>query len=208
MKKTFLAVAICFVHLFAFAQTTTTTTTVTTTKTVITTSTNEPTALRPIGSELSIGLETGLALGQLKDISSFGVGGTIKYAYNFDESMAVTFQSGYIDFISKNVNPRNDGSYSASGKTNTSQIPFKAGFRYSIGRFYFEPQLGVSIIRQKLVDYGTSNSTSAFTFAANIGVLATRNFDMSVRYEGMSRGNGSLVYLALRLAYSLPLSKK
>lgn len=210
MKKSLLTFSIALLSLFAFGQKTTTTTTITTTKTVVTTTTDNQNTmpLRPIGSELSIGLETGLATGNLRNISSMGVGGTIKYAYNFNENIAATFQSGYIDFISKNA----ISSDYTSGlvKINTSQIPIKAGFRYSIGRFYVEPQLGVSLIHQKDVETenGWSNNTSAFTYAGNIGVLATRNFDMSVRYEGMSKNNGSLGYLALRLAYSFPLKGK
>lgn len=204
MKKSLLTFSIALSSLFAFGQKTTTTTTITTTKTVVTTTDGQPTVLRPIGSELSIGLEAGLATGNLRNFSSMGVGGTIKYAYNFNENMAATFQSGYIDFISKNEKSNNY----YSGKINTSQIPIKAGFRYSIGRFYFEPQLGVSLIHQKFVDENESTNTSAFTYAGNIGVLATRNFDMSVRYEGMSKSNGSLGYLALRLAYSFPLKGK
>lgn len=202
MKKTFLLFCLVSIGLLSSAQTTTTTT-VTTTKTVVTTYNDQPRELRPIGSELSIGLETGLAVGNLRDYSSFGVGGTAKYAYNFNESIAATFQTGYIDFISKNVvnpNPNN-----GTGKINTSQIPLKVGVRYGIGRFYMEPQLGMSILREKWVDGGVSNSSTAFTYAGNIGVLATRNFDLSVRYEGISKKSGSIGYLGLRLAYAFPL---
>ncbi|PZP49115.1 MAG: hypothetical protein DI598_08615 [Pseudopedobacter saltans] len=204
MKKALLLVSVCFTQLFAFAQTTTTTT-ITTTKTVVTTYNGKPRELRPIGSELSIGVETGLAVGNLKHYSSMGVGGSVKYAYNFNESMAATFQSGYISFISKN--PTHDGTNYGNGKIKTSQIPFKAGFRYSLGRFYMEPQLGVSLLRQKMIDTGNSDNTTGFTYAGNIGVLATRDFDISVRYEGISKSGGSIGYLGLRLAYSFPFGK-
>ena len=187
MKKAFLTVAICFAGLATFAQS------------------------RPLGSELSIGAEGALPLNgfRLEDgqgvksdkISNFGLGGTVKYAYNFDETIAVTLQSGYIYFFGKDL---------GGGKINLSQIPIKAGVRYSMGQFYVEPQLGVGFYKPSIkITSGTSttvnfDSYSAFTYAGNIGVLASQNFDISLRYEGWSK-NGSAGFLGLRLAYVFPL---
>lgn len=179
MKKVFLILAASFIGLSAFSQT------------------------RQPGSELSIGAEAALPVGNLKDASNFGFGATVKYAYNFDETIAATLQSGYIYFPGKDL---------GGLKVNHGIIPLKAGVRFSIGQFYLEPQLGAAFVNQKWSETGnaTNNSVSgnytAFAYAGNVGVFATPNFDISLRYEGMSK-NGTSSFLGLRLAYTFPLGK-
>ncbi|PZP49353.1 MAG: hypothetical protein DI598_08025 [Pseudopedobacter saltans] len=186
MKKVLLAMAVSFISIAGFSQE------------------------RQAGSELSIGLEGGLPLNgwkvndEIGKFSNFGVGATAKYAYNFDESIAATLQSGYIYFFGKNLQ-------GTGVKVKTSQIPVKAGIRFSMGKFYAEPQLGVSFLHQSLsapvTEFdGISGSTSAFTYAGNIGVMASQNFDISLRYEGFSK-DGNAGFLGLRLAYTFPLGK-
>ena len=165
---------------------------------------------RPTGSELSIGVEGALPLngwdaydlgGNHTKISPFGIGLTVKYAYNFSESFAATLQSGYLFF------PGND---LGDGKINTSQIPIKAGVRLSMNRFYLEPQAGISSLNVKVKSNDksleVSGSTTAFTYAIGAGVMASQNFDIGLRYEAMSN-NGTSGYLGLRLAYCFSLKK-
>lgn len=163
---------------------------------------------RPLGSEFSIGLEGALPMngwdvqdGNGTKFSNFGIGGTLKYAYNFNETLAGTFQTGYIYFPGKDF---------GGGKINTSQIPIKAGVRFSMSSFYVEPQLGVSSLNVKIVstdvDESVSGSTTAFTYAIGIGTMAGKNFDIGLRYEAFSK-NGTTGFLALRLAYSIPFGQ-
>lgn len=165
---------------------------------------------RQVGSELSIGVEGALPTtgwteyigdGNSIKISDFGIGASLKYAYNFNETIAATFQAGYIFF------PGND---LGGGKVNLGQIPIKAGARFSMSRFYIEPQFGLSSFNLKAkADDGTSTSTSTtpFTYAIGIGAAAGENFDIGFRYEAMYKDDSNVGYLALRLAYMLPFGK-
>ena len=76
--------------------------------------------------------------------------------------------------------------------------------------FYVEPQFGLSSYNIKAVsnsvDFSGSGSTTAFTYAIGIGAMAGRNFDIGLRYEAMSK-DGTMGFLALRLAYSLPFGQ-
>lgn len=82
-------------------------------------------------------------------------------------------------------------------------VPIKAGVRFSMANFYAEPQIGAAI--------GTNEgSETNLTYAGQIGVMASPNFDIGLRYEGISTGkdingdNSSLGFIALRLAYTMP----
>jgi len=160
---------------------------------------------RTLGSELSIGIDGALPLGGWDSgdgngtkVSSFGIGATAKYAYNFNERFAATFQTGYIYFPGKDL---------GGGKINMGQIPIKAGLRISSNAFYFEPQLGISSLNVSVKDdagSSVSGSTTAFTYAIGVGVMASSNFDIGLRYEAMSK-DGTTSFLGLRFAYSFPL---
>lgn len=187
MKKVLLAIAVSFISVAGFSQ------------------------YRQAGSELSIGLEGGLPIGSLKDGYNAIYGATAKYAYNFDESIAVTLQSGYNRFNGKSQ------TYSLVGLSGTlkipavNYIPVKAGARFSMGQFYAEPQLGIGFFSQ------SGESESHFVYAGNIGVMVTQNFDISLKYEGFSgkdfdlstgnESNKNFGFLGLRLAYTFPLGK-
>ena len=175
MKKVFLTIAICFAGLATFAQS------------------------RPLGSELSIGAEAALPVGNFKNGSNVGFGATVKYAYNFDETIALTLQSGYLYFPGKDLG--------GGDKINSSQIPLKAGVRYSIGQFYVEPQLGAGFWHFSGNNNSGSLNQTRFTYAGGIGVLASQNFDIGLRYEGSSKNGENISFLGLRLAYVFPLGK-
>jgi len=141
------------------------------------------------GPELSIGVDGGIPVGDFKESHKFGIGGTAKFAYNFDENVAITLQSGYISFSGK------DGFESAGF------IPVKVGGRYTFpGGFFIEPQLGFTSINHGV---GTK-----FTYAGNIGYRMTPGIDVSARYEGVSVSGGSLPFIGFRVAYSFPFGSK
>ena len=145
---------------------------------------------RPIGSEFSVGVTGGLPVGDLGDGYSFLLGGDLKYAYNFNESIAATVSAGYNNFFLKKE-------LKDLGFKNSGIIPVKAGVRFSMSALYAEPQLGVAI--------GTGdNSESAFTYAGQVGFMASPNLDLSVRYEGWSKNSISNGFVGLRVAYTMP----
>lgn len=146
-------------------------------------------------SELGIGVDAALPIGDFNKTHSFGIGGTLKYAFNLDENNAITLTSGYLNFSGKS---ENGFKWSSVGF-----IPVKAGYRYTFpGNFYAEPQLGVTFFT------GNGSDGSAFTYAFNAGYKFTPAIDLSVRYEGMSKNSENLSFLGLRLAYNFSLSGK
>ncbi|AYD47581.1 outer membrane beta-barrel protein [Arachidicoccus soli] len=172
---------------------------------VITTSTKAQTYERPLGSELSIGISPMLPVGDFSNAYSFGLGGDLKYAYNFDESIALTLSAGYNNFWGKKT--------TVAGVEFTPKaqgfVPIKAGVRFSAGQFYAEPQIGVAISTNSENDRITKSSSS-LTYAGQVGVMVNRNFDIGFRYEAISTGfnksNGdqrTLGSLALRLGFTI-----
>ncbi len=151
------------------------------------------------GTELSIGVDAGLPMGDLKETNKFGIGGTAKFAYNIDESIALTLQSGYMTFTGESYNILGvSGKYSA-----LNIIPIKVGGRYTFaGGPYLEPQLGLSLLSSK-----GGNGTTGFTYAINAGYRMTPGVDISARYEGISK-EGTISFIGLRLAYSFAIGAK
>jgi hypothetical protein len=149
------------------------------------------------GADLSIGVDGGFPIGSFGDGYKFGIGGTAKLGYNLNDMFAVTLQSGYISFSGK--------SQTFFGTTIQNPavgfVPIKLGLRYTVnGGVYVEPQLGVSVI-------SGGGSTTAFTYAINLGYRMTPGIDISARYEGVS-DDGTASFIGLRIAYGFALGKK
>ena len=149
---------------------------------------------------LSIGAELGIPVGDLNTTQKIGVGGSLKAAFPIFEGGAFTLSGGYIPF--------SGDEYSAGGVTvkraALNFIPLKAGLRYMLtpGGVYMEPQLGYTAINT------SSDNTTAkggFTYAYNLGYMFNRQFDLSTRYEGVSRKNSNLNHIGFRLAYNFGL---
>lgn len=143
-------------------------------------------------SEISVGVDGGVPVGSFHKLSNVGFGGTIKYGYNIDSTIAVTLQSGYISFLGKSMESGSGWSYTGY---QTAQIPVKAGLRLTKGRYYFEPQAGISFLA------GGGYHNTAFTYAAGIGKKLLEHFDVCVRYEAWSN-SGTSSFIGLRLAYT------
>ncbi|QES88475.1 outer membrane beta-barrel protein [Rhizosphaericola mali] len=164
------------------------------------------------GSEISIGVEGGLPLSTLKETHKFGFGGTVKYACNLDETIALTLQSGYIVYPGKSFKSiyyPNSSQAPYSEKMsfpNLRQIPLKAGARFSFGNIYLEPQLGVSFTSTPQKSYTefdiNKTSNTAFTYAGNIGIFATKEIDISARYEGFKMNDRNVSIIGLRVGYN------
>lgn len=147
------------------------------------------------GTTFSIGAEAALPIGKdLKDLWSFGVGGSAKAAINVFDGGDVTISAGYISFMGKTI---------GGVKVNAlGTIPVKAGLRFKLGEsFYGEPQLGYTIAKVS----GTSGNLNGFTYAAGFGYMAS-SVDIGVRYEAWTKSeNGvsaSPSFIGLRVGYS------
>jgi hypothetical protein len=148
--------------------------------------------------DVSVGAEGGMPLGNLKETSKFGIGGTAKLAYNVNGNIAVTFQTGFMSFAGK-TEESGDEKYTYPA---LNFIPFKFGGRYTFpGGFYAEPQIGFTRMSAK----GAGGATG-FTYAINAGYKMTPGIDISARYEGVSK-EGTVSFVGVRAAYSLGFGK-
>ena len=126
------------------------------------------------------------------DSYGFGIGGTVQADYNVKwqslhwpwtlvTSLTLVKPSIWVSFSIKN---------DALGL-----IPVLAGAKYSFSEnVYGSAQLGVSIA-------SGSGSGSNFTYAPGVGVKFS-NFDVLVKYTGISATGGSLNAIGLRAAYN------
>lgn len=147
---------------------------------------------------LSLGVELGIPTGDLNGTQKIGIGGSAKAAFPVASDLDLTVSAGYISFSGDEI-----GSFKYPA---LNFIPIKAGVRYRFAPhgFYLEPQLGYTSINTP----GSSTSgKGGFTYAANAGYFFTRNWDISARFEGVSKkGNqGNLAHVGLRLAYNFSL---
>jgi len=156
-------------------------------------------------SELSIGLESALPMNgwdlyaKNTKSASFGAGLSLKYVYNINDFLATTTQIGALHFFANKL----DGA-----EVNSDQFFLKAGIRLKAGSIYFEPECGISSLSGNVPDKingGFGSSTiNPFTYAMAIGALAGKRFDISFRYEAMTK-DATVGYIGLRIAYKIPL---
>lgn len=145
--------------------------------------------------KFSLGLEAGSPVGSFRDISTFAVGGSLKYGFAIAANTSLTASAGYIYFPY-----RGDVTSAILGyaKTNSGQgyIPLKAGVKYYFSDlFYGEAQLGAAIST-------ASGGGTAFAYAPGIGYQFDTHADIGLRYEGWSQSDGTISQVAVRLAYS------
>lgn len=150
---------------------------------------------------LSIGAELGIPVGDLNNTQKIGVGGSVKAAFPIFEGGAFTLSGGYIPFSGDEFTGTNGVIVKLPGY---NFIPIKAGLRYMLtpGGVYMEPQLGYTSINTTNKNTGAKGG---FTYAYNLGYMINRQFDLSTRYEGVSRKNSNLNHIGFRLAYNFGL---
>lgn len=142
--------------------------------------------------KLSVGVEAGLPLGDLKEGTSFGIGGSAMGEYAAAENLGLTLSAGYLTFSGKTVEDVKGPSLNI--------IPVLVGAKYHFNeKFYGHAQLGMSFASVKVE--GVSASTSAFTYAPTIGFTPSENIDIAVKYQSYSKGGGTTSFLGLRVAY-------
>ena len=151
--------------------------------------------------KFSVGVEAGLPLGDFKEVSKFGIGGSVQGEYAVMESLGLTLNAGFLSFAGKTVDL---GGFGSVKYGSTKLIPVLAGAKYYFTeKVYGHAQLGVSFLSYK--DTGEdaeTSSSSAFTYAPGIGVMATENIDILLKYQSATKNGSSLSFLGLRVAYT------
>lgn len=142
--------------------------------------------------KFSVGVEAGLPLGDFNKVSSIGIGGSVQAEYAAAENLGLTLNAGFLSFRGKTVESVKFPS--------TSLIPVLAGAKYYFTeKVYGHAQLGLTFASLKLD--GVSYNESGFTYAPGIGVKASDNIDVELKYQAYSKG-GTTSFLGLRVAYS------
>jgi len=144
------------------------------------------------GGKFSIGVDPGLPVGDASNISSFTIGGDLKYSLPAAENFDVSLSAGYQTFLGKSVTI--DGESFKYGSL--KGIPVKLAGRYNFDGstgFFAEVGLGAAFIQD--------GGGTAFLYAPGIGYAMDGGFEVVVRYEGWSK-NGSISQIGLRVAYS------
>jgi hypothetical protein len=170
MKKVFLSIAIAAIAFSANAQ--------------------DSKSDQPL--KFSVGVEAGLPLGDFKEFSKFGIGGSVQGEYAAAEKVGLTLNAGFLSFSGKTI----DGDKFPS----TSIVPVLAGAKYYFtDKVYGHAQVGISFMSVKFE--GVTASASGFTYAPTIGVMPSENIDVSLKYLGISK-DGTTSFLGLRVAYT------
>lgn len=135
--------------------------------------------------KFSIGLEAGLPVGDVKNISNLFIGGSLKYDQPIATGTFFTISGGYTSLKFKDE----------VGGGSASFIPVKVGIKYFLAEsFYGEAQIGAA--------FGAKNADgTAFAYSPGIGYAFGGGLDLGVRYEGWSK-DGTISQVAARLAYS------
>lgn len=146
-----------------------------------------------ISSHLDIGLEVGMPVGDTKDLTTFGLGATVKGSFPVGRTIDLTGRIGYIWWA--------DGEYeedhgTAGVFTVTSElyhIPILAGVRLKMpGGLYGMGELGVAVVggtMKEALDGVTildrDIDESEFGYTLGVGFLAS-NLDLSVTYNSFN----------------------
>ena len=144
------------------------------------------------GGKFSIGVDPGLPVGSVSDVSSFVIGGDIKYSLPAATNFDVSLSAGYSVFIGKTI----DFAGTSVKVGDLKAIPVKIAGRYNFSGstgFFGEVGIGAAFIQD--------GGGTAFVYAPGIGYAANGGFEVGVRYEGWSK-NGTVGQIGLRLAYS------
>lgn len=143
--------------------------------------------------KFSIGVEAGLPVGDVKNFSSFAIGGSLKYDHPIAENTFITGSAGYTKFLS------NDDAKSIGYKLYA--IPVKVGVKYFFAEsFYGEAQVGAAFVNESIL--GASGNTTTFAYSPGIGYSFGGGVDLGVRYEGWTKSGTTISQVAARLAFS------
>jgi hypothetical protein len=152
---------------------------------------NAQTGRFSVGAEVAIPMDDAT-----KDMSSLGIGGSLRYEHPVGDKLGITLTAGYISYLIKDE---------LEGFS-FSSIPIQAGLKYYFQEqqsgFYAMAEVGVHASTAKVEFLGVSVSSSStdISYAPEIGYMLD-NFDIGLRYQMISTEGESSSYLGLRLAY-------
>ena len=138
--------------------------------------------------KFSVGAEVHLPIGDMGDAYSVGFGGTVQADYALDEQLALTLNTGYLNFSGKKI-----GGFKVPS---AGLVPVLAGIKYTFaGNVYGSAQLGAS--------FGTEKGQgTAFTYAPGVGYKFSPNFDALLKYTGWSNDGSNTSAIGVRIAYT------
>ena len=143
---------------------------------------------------LGIGVEGGVPTGNVKNFSNFELGGTGRLQYDLTDKFDITLTSGYYSFLGKDI-PGTSSKYTSLGV-----VPVKAGIKAFFAQdLYFGAEAGAGF------ETNGANKSTKLILSPALG-WANQSWDVGVRYENFSGGNGpNYGTVALRVAYGFKL---
>lgn len=169
---------------------------------------NEPASGKKESLRLSIGAESGIGIGSIKNTHRWSVGGSVQAELPLSEKFTANVNAGYL-----NIFKRDGISSQFNALPDIQLLPVTAGIKFfPIQNLYVQANAGAAFALNKS-DLGYNNST-AFLYVPQIGYqfgLGHNSFiDAGIRYQGSTSFNDNLSYskinqFGLRIAYSFGL---
>jgi hypothetical protein len=144
------------------------------------------------GFHFGVGVNLGLPIGDMGDISSFGIGVEAQGEYMFSDMFSGVINTGYTSFFGKTVDVAGYGSvkYDALGL-----IPILAGVRvYPSTQFFIGARAGLGIFT------GNGSSSTGFQYRPEVGYNAG-SVQVALSFNGWSKNGGSLNHIGLTGIY-------
>lgn len=138
----------------------------------------------------SAGAEIALPVGDFKEGYKFGLGATVQGEYPAADKVGITLSAGYLSFAGKTFE------FLGEKYKNEAQgvIPVLAGAKYYFtDNIYGHAQIGLSFF-----NHGVG---SAFTYSPGVGIRASENVDVLVKYQGASKNGSTASFIGARVAY-------
>lgn len=145
---------------------------------------------------IGVGLDLGLPTGNHSDALGLGIGVSVKGFYGLSDDGDLSLTLGFMKFGEKD-------NYGIS----YSLVPILAGYRHKFESLYVEPQLGLTTLKAKVDFEGLGNFSSSSTnlgYAIGGGYLMG-DWDLGLRYQGVSASGGSFGLVAIRIGYNFSL---
>ncbi len=142
--------------------------------------------------KFNAGVEVGLPIGDFNKVNSIGFGASVMGEYAATEEVGITLSAGFLTFSGKTYDLGGFGSVKGSSQ---SIIPVLAGVKYHFTeKVYGHAQVGLSFLN--------NGGGSAFTYAPTIGIMASENIDISLKYQALTKNSVTLGFIGLRAAYT------
>lgn len=127
----------------------------------------------------------------------FAVGGDLRLQKYFDNTISGLLTMGYVNYTDNSRGLEDSGFIK-----NLGLIPIKLGLKVQTAeQLYFCAEAGAAFSAQQ--GLGT-----AFIYSPCIGIAFEEGFDLSIRYDGLSRESFNPGLIALRVAYNFKISKQ